>query len=137
MNERIVIIGWPRAGKSTLAATLSLKHLCTDPQSVCPKGVQGVPDDLSWSEASRFVADSWLGRPGTVIEGVGAARALRKWIKANPGRKPPVDKVIVLKTQYGRPTNEQTIMGRGVDTVLKEITPMIQDIIEVRGGEVR
>lgn len=109
---RIVIVGGPSTGKSTLA------HRLTTPERVrCTDDLVGV---LEWSEASAEVA-RWFDEPGPfVIEGVATARALRKWLLANPGAA--LDAVVVLT---GRPFVElskgQAAMNKGVATVWNEI----------------
>ncbi len=110
--DRIVIVGGPSTGKSTLA------HRLTAPERVrCTDELVGV---LEWSEASAEVA-RWFDEPGPyVIEGVATARALRKWLAAHPDAS--LDAVIVLT---GRPFAElskgQAAMSKGVATVWNEI----------------
>lgn len=110
--DRVVIVGGPRTGKSTLA------HRLASPERVrCTDELVGV---LEWSEASAEVA-RWFDEPGPyVIEGVATARALRKWLAAHPGAA--LDAVVVLT---GRPFAElskgQAAMNKGVATVWNEI----------------
>ncbi len=122
-------MGWPKTGKSTLgsrlAKDLGLTHLCTDPQAMCPPGVQGVSDRLEWSEVSQFVSDEWLGLPDTIIEGVALPRALRKWKLANPCSSPPCDKIIFLKGAHCPLLVGQINMGKGMDKVLAELRPWL------------
>src|SRR5688572_24955373 len=70
---RIVIGGWPRTGKTTLAnqlaARLRIPVMHTD----------DLIGKVQISEASGVVAE-WLSKPGPwIIEGVTTTRGLRKW----------------------------------------------------------
>lgn len=85
--RRVVIIGGPRRGKSTMARALreeGLPTFCTDPLTLVKDpedGVTYLPEGLGWSEASKFVADNWLTQPGPwCVEGIATVRALRKFI---------------------------------------------------------
>jgi adenylate kinase family enzyme len=115
---RIVICGAPRSGKTTLAG---LQALHTD--DLIP---------LGWSEASEKVADDWMQRPGPwVIEGVAAARALRKYLAQHPNK--PCDKVIYMPTPRTTPTPGQASMAKGVETVWQQIKGELQ----ARGVEIQ
>lgn len=104
---RIVIVGGPKTGKSTLAPKLGplVKH--TD-------------EKLEWSDASEKVS-TWFDQPGPwVIEGVNAARALRKWLANNPKGKPCDELYFLRKVHVGR-SDGQITMSKGVDTVMANI----------------
>jgi len=118
--RRIVIVGGPRTGKTTLAATLGLPARHTDDVM-----------RLGWSAASAEVA-TWFGAPGPwVVEGVATARALRKWLAAHAAGR-PCDRVILLWRPAVDVTPRQSVMARGVRTVWREIAPEVV----VRGVEV-
>lgn len=97
---RIVILGGPRTGKTTLAERIAAEVEQRHARAGTSHGPVRHTDDLihlGWSEASQHVADEWLTQPGPwIIEGVAVTRALRKWRDAHPGEAPPVDRVIVL-----------------------------------------
>lgn len=128
---RIVILGGPKTGKTTLANHLALGGTFTDgrtgPGRTRGPGAKAVrhTDDLihlGWSEASQHVADEWLNAPGPwIIEGVAVARALRKWRDAHPGEPPPVDRVIRLTVPHVALTPGQRTMTRGEETVWREV----------------
>ncbi len=85
-----------------------------------------IPQDLGWSEGSQYVVDHWLnGLKNVVIEGNAIPRVLRKWAKENPGQPPPCDRVYLLRSQHRKLTDGQTTMGKGHDTVLREILPWL------------
>lgn len=131
---RICITGGPRTGKTTLAAAIGKELWMAAPVpdiGDCAGPLFRHTDDLieelkhlgkdSWSEASRRVTE-WLDEPGPwIIEGVAVGRALRKWREQNPGKAPPVDRVIYLGDPHVELTPGQAAMAKGVATVHMEI----------------
>ena len=111
--SRILIAGWPRTGKTTLAAKLGAEL--------------GIPvrhtDDaipLGWSEASLAVS-TWFEDEGAMIcEGVAIPRALRKWLDRNPEGK-PADVLYWSDVPREALSIGQTSMGKGCTKVLDEI----------------
>jgi hypothetical protein len=104
--RRTVIIGPPKAGKTTLGLALSAEL--------------GVPllhtDDLigrfEWSAASEHIANVWLAEPGPwILEGVAAVRGLRKWLDANPSGK-PCELIIELTTPRIELSSRQAGMAK-------------------------
>lgn len=113
--RRIVIIGPPKAGKTTLGLALSAEL--------------GVPllhtDDLisrfDWSAASQHIADVWLAEPGPwILEGVAAVRGLRKWLEANPSGK-PCELIIDLPKPRLELSSRQAGMAKGCLGIWTEI----------------
>ncbi len=123
---KVLLIGYPKSGKSTLG-----KQLAAESGATCRS-----TDDtmhLPWSEASEAVSHWFDGEYG-IIEGVAVPRALRKWKERNPGEPPPCDKVIHLTTPHVPLTPRQEGMGKGIDTVLAEISAdgWLNEVYEVR-----
>lgn len=112
---RTIIIGWPGTGKTTLASKLG-GGISTDDVK-----------DLGWSEASQEVS-TWFDKPDYIIEGVAIPRALRKWRDANPGKPPPVDKIIHLHKVHKDLLPGQVSMGKGIDTVMAELSDWLGSV---------
>lgn len=117
---RVAIIGWPKTGKTTLAAEMGGGRSTDEVMA------------MGWSEASAEVS-TWFDQPGDwIVEGVAIPRALRKWRDRNPEAPPPIDKLIVLRTPHQLLlTPQQTIMGKGIDTVLSELAPWLESGVEI------
>lgn len=121
MSRRIIIIGGPRVGKSTLSEklrdelgieTLRCSH---DLETLFP-----VTRKESWSEQSDH-ASKWLDEPGDwICEGVQMARALRKWLAANPDKPLDAD-ILTLHQPFETRLPGQESMTKGVFTVFREI----------------
>lgn len=136
--ERLLVTGAPRTGKSTLAYKLCPNdsiHLCTDPQRLCTTpGAVGTPDELGWSEASQWIADKWLTKPGPwIVEGVAVPRALRKYLAANgPDAPPPCDKLIVLVDPHEALTPNQAAMGDALMQIIDDLYDWLAPVLEYR-----
>jgi hypothetical protein len=115
-DERVLIIGGPKTGKTTLATQMGGGRSTDEVM------------DMGWSESSQEVS-TWLDNPGPwIIEGVTLPRALRKWRDRNPGQPPPVDKVILLTKPRVPLAKGQAAMSKGVDTVMSEIEPWLSSV---------
>lgn len=111
---RIIILGGPRVGKTTISERLK--------EAFAVPTLRGSDDikHLGWSESSAEAA-KWFDEPGDwIVEGVQMARALRKWLLANANK--PLDADVV---SLGQPFEElsagQQSMTAGVQTVLGDI----------------
>lgn len=139
MRGRTAIAGGPRTGKSTLARFMRAAVMSTDPEGDVKEplaGVEYVPRDVMdavtagerWSAASQYVADRFLSREGPwTLEGVGVARALRKFHEQHPAEAPPIDRLIVLTQHHETLSPGQVTMTKGVHTVLAEIEPWLRE----------
>jgi hypothetical protein len=120
-----VIIGGPHVGKTTLAKRLRDECGITNTHH---------SDDvkhLGWSESSAAVSE-WFNESGEwIVEGVQAARALRKWLKANPDAELDAD-LVILDKPFGDLLKGQQSMAKGVHTVFSEI----EDELVERGARV-
>lgn len=110
MPRRIVILGGPHTGKTTLSTRLGIDNVRHS-------------DDvkhLGWSESSE-AASHWFNEHGEwVAEGVQMARALRKWLKANPNTRLDID-IVKLSKPFDELIQGQQSMAKGIETVFAEI----------------
>lgn len=141
-TRRVLIIGGPRRGKSTLARNLrtaddnvngsiAIPTFCGDPISLVKDpepGVTYLPENLSWSESSQYIADNWLTQPGPwCCEGIAMARAVRKLV--NSDRSAVLDgvEIVVISDPIesaGQLSSGQIVMAKGVMTVWAEVADM-------------
>lgn len=113
-RERIVIAGGPRTGKTTLALELAAAH------GITARHTDELVGTHDWSSASAEVA-TWFDAPGPwIVEGVAAARALRKWLASHPEGK-PADLVRLLNKPREPLAKGQHAMAKGCATVWNEI----------------
>ncbi len=131
-SPRIVIVGGPRRGKSTLARKLGLPVRCADPASAVKDvepGVTYLPEGLPMAGdagAAQWVADNWLAAKGPwVCEGWMMARALRRW----KPRTPPCDLIVVLAGAMAETSPGQEAMSKGVETVWAEVAKRFRAIV--------
>jgi hypothetical protein len=113
---RVAICGWPRAGKTSLAALAAAKI------GVAPRSTDELLGTHDWSAASAE-ASTWFDAPGPfVLEGVALPRSLRKWLRRNPTGK-PCDVAVFLSSPFVALSEGQERMGKGCNTVWQEILP--------------
>lgn len=139
-DRRVVIIGGPRRGKSTMARKLRAEGIptfCTDPLTLVKdpeEGVTYLPEGLGWSEASKFVADNWLTQPGPwCVEGIATVRALRKFIneRGDVDGSEVLAGVEVIVLTDGHPdadiNDRQEATAKAVWTIWSEIADRFED----------
>jgi hypothetical protein len=112
---RIAIIGWPGTGKTTLAQKMGGGRSTDEAMG------------LGWSEASQEVS-TWLDAPDWIIEGVALPRALRKWKERNPGKEPPIDRIILMTKRYRELEKGAISMGKGIDKVMADMADWLKDV---------
>lgn len=134
-TRRVLVVGGPRRGKSTLAQRLRssvnavvIPTFCGDPVSLVKDpepGVTYLPEGLSWSDSSQYIADNWLMLPGPwCCEGIAMARAVRKLV--NSERSAVLDGVdiVVLTDAIAEESSGQSIMAKSVMTVWAEVADL-------------
>ena len=130
--KRVIIIGHPYAGKSTLSRSLGLPVYSTDTATQSREvysNVKYLPINLKQDQISDFIVSQWFSKPEFVIEGVGAVRALRRWANMHPNTM-PCDKIIFLKNS--RPFDKHVAMSKAVDTIWGEISGIFARITEYK-----
>lgn len=114
MTRRIVILGAPRTGKTTLSLELEHQH------GVAAFHTDDLIGTCDWSEASELVSRRF-DRPGPwLIEGVAVVRALRKWLERHPTGT-PCDEVVALWAPRVRLTLKQQAMADGTWTIWLDV----------------
>lgn len=140
MESRIILVGGPRTGKSTIARTYrerGVPTFCGDPRSKAKEiedGVVYLPEGLAWTEGSQYVADNWFTKAGPwICEGQIMARALRKWIRSHP-KTMPADRIIVITNHHPDAAllPGQRAMHKSVMTVWHEIRRKLDGIAEYK-----
>lgn len=128
-EKRIVIVGGPKTGKTTLAEQLMLS---TDLEIDHVFHTDDLIGTHTWADVPEAIIE-WMRRPGPwVIEGVQTARGLRRWMKTlDPAVPLPVDLVIVKTTPFVELTKGQASMMKGVMTVWKEVEPLLGSVVDV------
>jgi hypothetical protein len=127
-EDRVIIIGGPRCGKSTRARQLreeGIPTYCSDPHGT-EEAVIYLPHGLDWSAGSDFIAKNWLTLPAPwCCEGVGMVRAMRKLIQQGNGRLLQGIQVIYLQQPFIPWTAKQQQMAKAVATIWQDIAPFI------------
>jgi broad-specificity NMP kinase len=124
--DRIVIVGGPKVGKSTLAAKFALEgyEIKATDDLVKPREPGG--HSIEWSQLSDEVA-TWYSRPGRwVVEGVAAPRALRKWLRSHSTGTPCDLLLIGSHPREKLKKRGQITMTAAVKLVLSEILPELR-----------
>ena len=130
---KIIIIGGPRTGKSTLAKSFGLPVYCGDPKSKVKdveEGINYLPEIQDWSTQSLYICREWFTKSEGIFEGVGMVRALRKWAVLNDAM--PCDKIIYLTEAKVEQSKGQVSMTKGVRTVWDEIKSFYEPITEYK-----
>lgn len=135
-TERIIIVGGPRAGKSSMARAFRAQGIptyCGDPRSKVKDvepDVTYLPENIPMSGddgAAQWVVDNWMTRPGPwLIEGWITARALRRWDRAWN----PCDRILVMRAPVVEQTPGQAALTKAVATVWRQIALRFRDITE-------
>jgi hypothetical protein len=142
--SRVILVGPPRAGKSTYARKLrqsGVPTYCTDPRSLCKEpedGVTYLPEKYAapdrWSAGSLYVAENWIPLPGPYcIDGVATVRALRKLLDRGLSLPPGV-KVIRFTKQFEHAVTAegQRTMAKGVSSIWREVERRLESVTEYR-----
>lgn len=111
-SQRTIILGSPKAGKTTLAKAM----LLTAPQGTYLWHLDSLIESYSWSEQSEE-AQRFLDAPiPWIVEGCAGSRALRKWLARNPTGR-PCQEVLRLNEPRIELTKGQATMRKGEFTI--------------------
>lgn len=112
MTQRVVIVGGPRVGKSTLSKTFDCYVRHSDDL---------IDSGLDWSTQSARLANEMVTTDGPwCFEGVRLVHALRKALLLRPGHR-FCEKVIVLTQPHEQLSTSQAGFGKGIMKVWREI----------------
>lgn len=113
-SSRIVIVGGPRTGKTTLSGVIMAAF------GLSPRHTDDLIETHEWGAAISEV-ENWLRTGGPwVIEGVTAAHALRRWLSANESGA-PADIVVVTSVPHMELSDGQRRLGDQFHSVVSEI----------------
>ncbi len=111
---KILIMGVPRAGKSTLSADMASQL------DIPLKHIDEWAKTLPWSETSDRVAEKLESEGPWIMEGVAGIRGLRKWLERNPGKRPDFT-IVWLPEPAIKLTAAQDNMRNGTLTIFRQI----------------
>jgi hypothetical protein len=115
-HRRIAIVGGPRTGKSTLAAQVRDRPvIATDDTK-----------DHPWEDQPEIAKRRVEGHESFCLEGVQAARALRKGLE--------VDAIIVLTEPKEARSKGQRAMAAGQEKIIREALAMHPGVTVYREG---
>lgn len=117
---KIAICGGPRTGKSTfatrLAADYDLPVVSTD-QFI----------KFAWDVVPNLVIEELRQKDGWILEGIQAARVLRRWFNMPAGfAKPNLHAVYWLDKALVDLTPGQASLTKGVATVFADVRPVLR-----------
>ncbi len=104
--NRIAVVGGPKAGKTTLSLTVKDRYVLHTDDFI----------DVNWDKVPQKIIDDLAQHDKFLVEGVQAARALRKGLQ--------VDVIVTMNL----PPNEEMFlqdgqqrMGKAVATIMKDV----------------
>lgn len=113
---RIVIAGGPRTGKSTLFRSMALDYAMA----------VGTDDfmDRQWADVPDAVIDVLQKHDEWLLEGVNAARVLRRWIRDRDDF-PGIDVCYYLTKPMTTRTKAHESMSKAIETVWRDVLPRL------------
>lgn len=102
-HKRVAIVGGPQVGKTTLAKTITDRPIHHNDDG----------KHIEWSKQPEYWKNAVAGQESFVIEGVQAARALRKGLQ--------VDAVVELDHPWVELKKGQAAMRKGHHTIFADV----------------
>lgn len=110
---KILIVGVPKAGKTTLAAKIGAETKFREYHT------DDIIDNSRFIDHA-FVVKAWFEKEGPwIIEGCIVPRALRKWLQMHTGK--PCDQLFWMANPKEELSKEQTTFAKGCLKVIDEI----------------
>lgn len=101
-HPRIAIVGGPKTGKTTLSTSVNDRPVYHTDES----------REIPWEDQSQYWVDK-IKEPSFVLEGVQAARALRKGLQ--------VDAIVHLEEPHQNLSKGQQSMAKGHEKILSDV----------------
>lgn len=109
-GSRTLIIGVPRAGKTTMSLELKDQHSILH--------IDSLVKNTDWTIVSDIVADRLTWGGDWIIEGCSGVRGLRKWLNRNQGLPP--FKIVWLDKPHVEQTKGQIQFGKMCTSIWNE-----------------
>jgi broad-specificity NMP kinase len=117
---RIIITGFPKTGKITLANQLGRKY------NVPIKSTDSLVD-RSWSDMSCEIAN-WINEPAPwIIEGNAVVRGLRKWIKIKQQKRLDGVSIFLMTHTNSLYSSGQMALAKAIRTIWEQIRMDLAD----------
>ena len=125
-NTKILIIGYPNSGKSTLFETL---------RKIDENGARIFlqTDDFKkyeYREQLYMIIDELDGHKNWIVEGIQGYRLLRKYIQMLKAELKP-DQIIICESQTRVPDEKHDRMCKGLDTIWEDYNDLEKDLPDI------
>lgn len=122
-NNKILIIGYPNSGKTTLFETLS--KIDENPMRFYLK-----TDDyknLNYREQLYVIMEELVGHEDWIIEGVQGYRLLRKYVQLEKAELKP-DQIIICESESRTPDSKHDRMCKGLDKIWEDYNDLEKNL---------
>ena len=116
-HKRIAVVGGPLTGKTTVSREVTDRPVLSTDDTM----------DADWADQPEIAKRRVEGMDAFVLEGVQAARALRKGLE--------VDAIVVMETPKGERTKGQAAMAKGQEKIIADALAMNPGVVVYWEGE--